>query len=55
MAETQGAQVVKGILLGNPALVGLDLNQSGIMGTGVAHIAVGACCYYVATVLLKCC
>ena len=36
----EGAEAVKGILLRNPALAGLDLNQSGIMGTGVAHIAV---------------
>jgi len=36
----EGAEALKHVLLRNPALVGLDLNQSGIMGTGVAHICV---------------
>ena len=36
----EGAEALKHMLLGNPALVGLDLNQSGIMGTGLAHIAI---------------
>jgi Ran GTPase-activating protein (RanGAP) involved in mRNA processing and transport len=61
---TEGGEALKGILLKNPALVGLDLRESGIMGTGVAHIMIAlganpkyeaACNTTITCLNLQCC
>lgn len=60
----EGAEVLRTVLLRNPALNGLDLKESGVMGTGVAHICVAlganpkyeaACNTTLTSLSLQCC